>query len=168
MTTRVSTERMITFLLTTPMFENLAPDQIRNLTHIVDVIEYQPGEVLFNEGDIGDAWFALYRGKVDVIKSTETEDKEIYPLEQGACFGEIAILDGEPRSATIRAVDQSTVFRISRTAFEELLEQDCAAASKLLRQMAVMLARRARLTTERLSELVREAELKHEVTQIVG
>ena len=170
MTTHVTIERMITFLLQTPMFEKLDPAEIKQLVHIIEVREFRADEVLFKEGDPGDAWYALYRGKVDVIKDVGAGEKEIYPLNAGACFGEIAILDGQPRSATIKAIEDSIALRISREAFEALLDQDHTVAFKLLRHLAVTLAQRARSTTERLSELVLEAEagqVQHEVTQIV-
>jgi CRP-like cAMP-binding protein len=170
MTTHVTLERMITFLLGTPMFEKLDPAEIKQLVHIIEVKEFAAGDILFKEGDPGDAWYALYRGKVDVIKNVGTNQKEIYPLGEGACFGEIAILDGQPRSATIQAIEDSVALRISRQAFEELLDQEHTVAFKLLRLLAITLAQRARSTTERLSELVLEAEagqVQHGVTQIV-
>ncbi len=171
MTTHITRERMITFLLDTPMFEALDPAEIQQLINIIEVREFAAGEILFNEGDAGDAWYAIYRGGVDVIKDVGPDQKEIYPLESGACFGEIAILDGQPRSATIRAIEDCVVLRISRQAFEELLDQNHMVANKLLRRLAVMLAQRARSTTERLSELVLEAEsaqVRHGVTKLVG
>ena len=158
MTTRVTTERMITFLLETPMFGTLDPSEIQELLPIIEVEEFPAGQTLFTEGDTGDAWYALYRGKVDVIKDIGSDKKEIYPLDAGACFGEIALLDGAPRSATIQVIDDCVVLRVSRSAFEELLDQSHSVAYKLLRHLAVTLARRARSTTERLSELVLEAE----------
>lgn len=171
MTTHVTQERMITFLLATPMFESLDPADIKQLTQIIEVREYAAGDVLFEEGDVGDAWYALYRGKVDVIKAAGSGEQEIHPLEAGACFGEIAILDGQPRSATIKAIDDSIVFRIARTAFEQLLAEDNPVANKLLHHIAVSLAKTARSTTERLSELVAEAEaaqFHRGVSQIVN
>ncbi len=158
MTTRVTTERMITFLLDTPMFGTLDPSEIQELLPIIEVEEFSAGQTLFTEGDAGDAWYALYRGKVDVIKDVGADKKEIHPLDAGACFGEIALLDGAPRSATIQAIDDCVVLRFSQSAFEELLDQSHSVAYKLLRHLAVMLARRTRSATERLSELVLEAE----------
>lgn len=161
MTTHVTQERMITFLLATPMFESLDPAEIKQLTKIIEVKEYATDEVLFHEGEIGDSWYALYRGQVDVIKDEGSDEKEIYPLGTGTCFGEIALLDGQPRSATIKAIEDSIVFRITRTAFEKLLVEGDPVAYKLLHHMAISLAHRLRSTTERLSELVDEAESAH-------
>jgi CRP-like cAMP-binding protein len=140
------------------MFGTLDPSEIQELLPIIEVEEFPAGQTLFTEGDTGDAWYALYRGKVDVIKDIGSEKKEIHPLDAGACFGEIALLDGAPRSATIQAIDDCVVLRVSQSAFEELLDQSHSAAYKLLRHLAVMLARRTRSATERLSELVLEAE----------
>lgn len=171
MTTHVTLERLITFLLETPMFEKLDPSEIKQLVDIIEVKELAAGETLFREGDPGDAWYAVYRGSVDVIKDVGEGQKEIYPLGTGACFGEIAILDGQPRSATIEAIEDSVVLRISRKDFQALLDQDHIVAFKLLRNLAVTLAQRARSTTERLSELVQEAEAggsPQGITRLVG
>ena len=171
MTTHVTLERLITFLLQTPMFDNLEPAEIKQLVDIVDVKELAAGDTLFKEGAPGDAWYAMYRGRVDVIKDVGEDQKEIYPLGKGACFGEIAILDGKPRSATIKAIEDCVVLKISRSDFQTLLDQDHIVAYKLLRNLAINLAQRVRSTTERLSELVQEAESvqsKRRVTQLVG
>jgi CRP-like cAMP-binding protein len=162
MTTKVTRERMITFLLETPMFENLEPAEIRELMPIIRAVEYPAGAVLFEEGEPGDAWYALYRGKVDVIKNVGEGQQEIYPLDTGACFGEIALLDGGARTATIKAIDDSIVLRMSRPAFEDLLNENHSVANKLLWHLAVMLAQRARSTTERLSELMLESQRAQE------
>jgi CRP-like cAMP-binding protein len=171
MTSHVTLERLITFLLETPMFQKLDPAEIKSLVDIVEIREFGAGETLFEEGAPGDAWYALYRGKVDVIKNVGDGQKEIHPLETGTCFGEIAILDGEPRSATVRAIEDSIALRISRDAFEALLNDERDVACKLLRNLAVSLAHRVRTTTERLSELVLEAQnrqLPGAVTQNFG
>ena len=122
MTTAVTRERMITFLLETPMFENLDPLEIVEILHIVEVQLFQAGESIFNEGDPGDAWYVLYKGKIEVLKKSGSDEKLISTLGPGACFGEIAILDGLPRSATIRACENSVVFRVPRSAFDALID----------------------------------------------
>ena len=171
MTTAVTRERMITFLLETPMFENLDPSEIKQVIHIVEVQLFKAGEIIFSEGDTGDSWYVLYRGKAEVLKSSGVGEKLISTLGPGSCFGEIAILDGLPRSATIRTADDSVVLHVPRTAFDELLENDDLVAYKLVYHMATLLAQRQRSTTERLSKLLIENEVNevHEgIKQIVG
>lgn len=171
MTTHVTQERMITFLLATPMFESLDPAEIKQMTRIIDVREYAAGDELFHEGDVGDAWYALYRGKVDVTTGAGAGEKEINLLGPGECFGEIAILDGQPRSATVVAIEDSVVLRVTRAAFDQLLTEDDPVAHKLLRHMAIALAQRTRSITERLSELAADTEsgpCHHGVSKIVS
>ena len=165
---KVTRERLITFLLETPMFEKLDPSEIMEIIHIVEVEQYQAGDVIFSEGDAGDAWFVLYGGAVEVLKHGETGEKKITELGPQACFGEISILDGSPRSATIRVAKDSVVFRVPRDAFAELLESDHLVAYKLLQHMAVLLAERQRNTTLRLSELLNATEVAEVHEGIMG
>jgi len=159
MVIKVTRERLITFLLETPMFEKLEPSEIMEIIHIVEVEQYQAGDVVFKEGDTGDAWYVLYRGAIEVLKHGATGEKKITELGPQACFGEISILDGSPRSATIRVAKDSVAFRIPREAFGELLDDDHLVAYKLLHQMAILLAERQRTTTLRLSELLNASEI---------
>jgi CRP-like cAMP-binding protein len=159
METIVTRERLITFLLETPMFEKLDPSELMEVIHIVEVKQHHTGDIVFREGDTGDAWFVLYRGTVDVLKHGTAGEKKITELEPPACFGEISILDGSPRSATIRVSEDSVVLRVQRGAFAELINQDHLVAYKLLHQMAILLAKRQRATTFRLSELLNATEI---------
>jgi CRP-like cAMP-binding protein len=171
METKVTRERLITFLLETPMFEKLDPLEIQEIIHIVEIEQYQAGDVVFREGDKGDAWFVLYRGAVEVLKHGATGEKRIAELGSQACFGEISILDGSPRSATIRATEDSVAFRVPREAFGGLIDDDHLVAYKLLHQMAILLAERQRTTTLRLSELLNAseiAEVQQGIMSIVG
>ena len=171
METKVTRERLITFLLETPMFEMLEPTEIMEIIHIVEVEMYQAGDMVFKEGDTGDAWFVLYRGGVDVLKHGRDGEKKITALGPKACFGEISILDGSPRSASISANEDSVVFRVPRDAFHELVERDHLVAYKLLHHMAILLAERQRTTTLRLSQLQNATEISqvHEgIRDIVG
>lgn len=161
MKAHVSRENIITFLLTTPMFENLDPVEIREILHIVDTQKFEPGEVIFREGDPGDAWYAVYKGGVDVVKESDHGTDRIRSLGEGACFGEIAVLDGSPRSATIRAQGGVTLLRIPRDAFNELVEEEHLVAFKLIKHMALMLAAQHRENTEKLARLLQAEELPH-------
>jgi CRP-like cAMP-binding protein len=171
MEAKVTRERLITFLLETPMFEKLTPSEIMEIIHVVEIEKYQAGDIIFREGDAGDAWFVLYRGAVDVLKHGATGEKKITELGPQACFGEISILDGSPRSATIHVMEDSVVFRVPRGAFGELMDNDHLVAYKLIHQMAILLAERQRNTTLRLSELLSSTaitEVHEGIRSIVG
>ncbi|MGB5179290.1 MAG: cyclic nucleotide-binding domain-containing protein [Gammaproteobacteria bacterium] len=168
MEAKITRERLITFLLETPMFENLDPSEIMEIIHIVEEEHYLSGDFIFSEGDAGDAWFVLYKGAVEVLKHGVKGEKKITDLGPKACFGEISILDGSPRSATIRATENSVVFRVPRDAFAELVENDHLVAYKLLQHMAILLAERQRNTTMRLSELLNATEITDVHEGIIG
>ncbi len=167
----ISRENMITFLLTTPMFEDLEPSDIGDIIHIVETLHFDSEDIIFREGEPGDAWYALYKGEVEVMKQSDSGDKSIKALGPHSCFGEIAVLDGLPRSATIRASKESIALRIPLDKFRELTDKNHLVAYKLIRQMALMLASRQRASTEALSKLLRANELanvREGIREIVG
>ena len=159
MEAHIERERLITFLLETPMFDNLEPAEILQIVHIVEVQPLQTGDVIFSEGDAGDAWYVLYKGSVDVIKNTPHGENKIATLRPRGCFGEMSILESLPRSATVRAAEDSVVLRIPRSTFDGLLANNELIAYKLLYHMAILLAHRQRATTETLSRLLEDTSV---------
>ena len=157
----ISLENRLTFLLTTPMFEDMDPDEIRQIIHIVETRKYDAGDVVFSEGGPGDAWYALYKGEVEVIKQSDSGPQHIRTLTPPACFGEIAILDGLPRSATVQATKEVLVLRMSQEKFNELVDEENPVACKLTRKMALLLASELRSNTETLSELLKTNNMEN-------
>ena len=171
MEAQVTRERLITFLLETPMFEKVEPSEMMEIIHIVEIDKYKTGDIIFRESDTGDAWGVVYRGSIEVLKQGATGEKKIAELGPQACFGEISILDGSPRSATIRVAEDSVVLRVPRKTFTELIDSNHLVAYKLLHQMAILLAERQRSTTLRLSELLGATEItevQNGIRRIVG
>ena len=154
MKTRISLENMIAFLVTTPMFEDLDPREVREIVHIVETVKYEPGEEIFSEGEPGDAWYALYKGEVEILKQSNEGQKQIRTLQPPSCFGEVAILDGLPRSATVRATKETVALRITSDKLQELVDQEHLVAYKLIRYMALTLVNELRSNTEVLSKLL--------------
>jgi CRP-like cAMP-binding protein len=119
----------------------------------MQVQRLRDGQILFREGDPGDAWFVIYDGVADVYKNDEfLPSRHIASLTARACFGEMAILDHSPRSASVIARGEATVFRFPRKEFEHLLHEDNLAAYKLIHEMAKVLCVRARNTAQQLTE----------------
>ena len=149
-------EQIINFLLDAPMFGDLDASELSQIVHIMQVQTLRDGQVVFNEGDPGDAWYLVYEGKVEVMKDAGEGSRQVTVLGQRSCFGEMAILDGSPRSATVRAIGAMTAFRFARVDVNELLAQGNLAAYKLVYQIALVLVSRQRRTTQRLVELYDE------------
>jgi CRP-like cAMP-binding protein len=147
-------EQIINFLLDAPMFGDLDAQELSQIVHIMQIKTFEPDEYVFREGEPGDAWYLVYEGEVEVSKLNGGEERVIAALSRRACFGEMAILDGHPRSATVRACTDLTLLRFPRVAFHELLMRSTVAAYKLVHQMALVLVSRQRQTTVRLVELL--------------
>ena len=77
METKITRERLITFLLETPMFMSLTPSELMEMVHVVEAEKYQAGDVIFEEGDSGEAWYVLYKGAVEVLKDDAEGRKKI-------------------------------------------------------------------------------------------
>lgn len=110
------------------------------------------GEIVFQQGDPGDALFGVISGKV-LISGRGRDGKEVSLniMEPGALFGEIALFDGEPRTANATAAKNSVLLVIQRRHFKALLQREPALAIHLLQ----LLCKRIRWT----SELVEESAL---------
>lgn len=157
MTHGLTLETVIAFLMDAPLFGDLSGPELSNLVHTMQVREFDTGEWIFREGDPGEAWYVICAGEVEVIKESTSGERVIALLAARACFGEMAILDGSPRSASVRTTAKTLAFRFPRTAFSRLLDSGNLAAYKLVHQMAMVLASRQRRTTSRLVELMASA-----------
>ncbi|MCB9669346.1 MAG: cyclic nucleotide-binding domain-containing protein [Alphaproteobacteria bacterium] len=148
---------MITFLLDTPMFGDLDASELSQIVHVMQVRTLPAGAQVFREGEPGDAWYVVFDGEVEVLKAGRGgSDRRVTTLGPRACFGEMAILDGSPRSATVRTTRPTTAFRFPRMEFNGLLSAGTLAAYKLVYQIALVLVARQRSTTRSLVELMAE------------
>jgi CRP/FNR family cyclic AMP-dependent transcriptional regulator len=155
----VTLEQIILFLLETPMFEVLSAGELSEIVHIMQIRRLRDGQALFREGDEGDGWYVVFEGEVAVTRSEDMGPvREIARLSARACVGEMAVIDGSPRSATVQARGEATVFRFPRYEFEGLLAEDNLAAYRLVHEMAKVLCQRQRKMTARVSELLAERD----------
>ncbi len=153
MSAPLSLEQILNFLLETPLFEDLDATELSEVVHIMQVQGLRQGQTVFAEGQEGDAWYVLFEGHCLVTKEGSfAGPREIARLEPRACFGEMAILDGSTRSATVIAGSDVVVFRFPRDQFLSLLDTETLAAYKLIHQMAKLLCQRQRLMNQRLSD----------------
>lgn len=109
------------------------------------------GADLMREGDPGDSMLLLLEGEVLVLKDDDAGHvRELARVGPGTLLGETALLERVPRTATVRAVGSVRYFEISRPAFDGLADTHAPVACGTLRGIARSLARRQRLTNERL------------------
>jgi CRP-like cAMP-binding protein len=123
------------------LFEDLDPVLLEQLSQRATVKRLADGELLFEKGDPADGLYAVEAGKIR-ISSLSGSGKEIVlnVLAPGAVFGEIALLDGEPRTASARAVGPTRILFISREDFFDIFDRE----AKLRRHITALLCRRLR------------------------
>ncbi len=130
MTTRAG--RMM--LQGSPLFRGLAPATLDRITALAAQRSYRRGEILFSAGDAGDALFGVVSGRIR-ISAGNADGREIFLniMAPGDTFGEIALLDGGPRTATATAIDASELVSLRREPLFGLLEKEPRTALELLR-----------------------------------
>jgi zinc transporter ZupT len=118
----------IKLLAKSDLMRHLPAEQIEQILPRICELQLKAGDILFRAGDAGDALYIVARGKVEVLTETATEGKiatgPIAVLGEGHAFGEMSLLSGGPRTATIRAAENSDLLRIGKQDFEELIAAD--------------------------------------------
>lgn len=118
-----SCETRIACLKNSELFKSLNEDELRALANQLKERIYPPNTAIVREGAQGDSMFIISNGKVEIKKREPSlgVDLTIASLENGACFGEMALLTGNPRSATVMAVVPTSVYVLDKKDFEKLL-----------------------------------------------
>src|SRR3954453_1420829 len=116
---------------------------IATLLRVLRVRKFRRGETIFHQGDPGDALFVVDRGSVKVVLPSDegAEPAIVAILGPGEFFGELAILDGAPHSATIVAVEPTETFVLNRDAFLDLIDSDARLRRALLASLAAEIRR---------------------------
>ena len=91
------------FLRKIPLFSSLSDEDLSSLCQIVREFHLPAGEVLFEEGSVGDMAYIIERGEVEIIKLSQKREILLAKRGPGEVFGEIALLFDSPRTATVRA-----------------------------------------------------------------
>ncbi len=129
-------------LATIPFFSGLDPAALDRVAAGMRSRRFRRGEVIFHLGDPGDALFVLLTGDVKISLPSDTGDEAILAtLGPGAVFGELALLDGAPRSATATAMSPIEAVVLPRDRFRELIATEAAVRDALLASIAGELRR---------------------------
>ena len=122
----------ILFLADVPMFEHVAASELAKVAEITDEVVVPAGEAVFREGDFGDALFIIVEGQIRIT----LRDRTIATLGDRQYFGEMSLLDGEPRSATARAEVDSLLLRIRQADFHRILARNFDTALAVIRTLS--------------------------------
>jgi CRP/FNR family transcriptional regulator, cyclic AMP receptor protein len=144
-----------TVLTSFPCFQELTPQQAAVALQHFEIVRLTPGQVLCKERERGDAAYMLISGYVDVTKSVPREDDHrLATLTPGAIFGEVSLLTGDPRTASVIARTEAEVLRIPHAAYRQGLAHEEPWALAYLSASAVVLARRLTAVNNQLISVV--------------
>jgi CRP/FNR family transcriptional regulator, cyclic AMP receptor protein len=136
-------------LAAVPFFSLLAGEELVPLARLLQAQQVATDEVICGEGQPGDAFFIVRSGSVKVCRpQTSGNEVLLNILGPGECFGELALLDGKPRSATVQALEPTALWILPRLAFLDFLADHPKATMALLQ----VLSERMRRLTDRVAE----------------
>ena len=129
-------------LKTVDLFQDIPGELLSQVSQISKAKNYDNGETIFRDGDVGDSMFIVLEGKISITKG----DKEIALLDKGASLGEMALLDNENRSANAIAKEDSILLKINQDVFYELMESN----ADIMKQIIKLLTGRIRTANAKL------------------
>src|SRR3984893_19369554 len=105
------------------LFEGVESDLLKDIAPDIHVVQLSTGDVIFREGDPGDLLYLVGKGSVKISKSGRGGQQETLGfIQSGNFFGEMALLDGEPRSAMATAVEPTVLGAVDEATFQHILE----------------------------------------------
>ena len=115
--------------------------------------EFQDGEIIVRQGDVGDSMFVIQEGKVEVLREDDGQETRLRVAEEGEFMGEMSIFERQKRSATLRALGKVRILTIDKKNFLRRIHEDPSLAFRIAQNMS-----------SRIRELSDEiARLKHEL-----
>lgn len=133
-----------------PIFGGIREDTLEYLLSLSVAVSVRSGEYFFRENDMGESLFVLETGKVAVLKSWKGGQHVLRHLGKGDCFGEMAVMDLSPRSASVVAVEDCTAIQIAAASLYQVYEKDVEQFALIQMNMGREVSRRLREADERI------------------
>ncbi len=143
-----------------PIFAHLQPEELDHLSALLRPRRYSKGEIIFHQGDVGTAMFIIRKGQVAIrLSSDDGKEAILALLDRGDFFGELALLDGEPRSTDAMAREESDLLILQREDFQRFLDARPQVAMGLLAALSRLV--------RRITQLVHDATFLDARTRLV-
>jgi CRP/FNR family transcriptional regulator, cyclic AMP receptor protein len=132
----VSLREEVDLLQRIPLFANVEASKLKLLAFTSERIAFETGQVLFRQGDAGDAAYIIIEGEAEVLVDGASGPIQVAVLGRNDIVGEIAILCDVPRTATIKARQRLVCLRISKELFLRLINEFPQIAVAVVRELA--------------------------------
>lgn len=146
-------------LASVEIFQGLSEPELVDIIRTAAIREVAPAEIIFDMGEPGDAMYVIQKGTVRVVQMFPDGTREILAnLQAGQVFGEMAVIDGLPRTGRAIAVSPVQLFRLDRQEFNILRSSGQAAAYKVVRNIAKSLSKRLRDANRKLVQFYNDPD----------
>lgn len=143
---------LITF---SPLFENFNLSEVNLLSEFMQVYRTEPGIEIIREGETGDFMVFLIEGRIEVFKQDRWNAPRLIALiAAGQSFGEMSMIDGEPRFASCVAAEPCMIAVLSRDNLARIILEQPTLGAKILMELVLMLSQRLRQTSSKLLDLM--------------
>ena len=134
-----------------PVFENLSPKELKEVTRLTHERDYKKDEPIFKKMAPAEGMYVIIDGKIEI---KDPDNGIIFAtLQSGDFFGEMALLDNEPRSATAIAIEPSKLVGFFKTDLLTLMNRDPKSGNKIMLDLSRVLGERLRQTNAELAKL---------------
>jgi len=140
----ISTVEKVLFLKSVDLFSKIPGEDLAQIAGISQEVNFENGELILQEGEMGDSMYLIVDGQVMIHRMGQ----QLTELGEREAFGEMAILDNEPRSASVTAAKDVTCLKVEREDFYELMSEKIEIAYGIIR----VLTSRLRDANDKLSD----------------
>ena len=151
-------------LLNSSLLANFPPAEILSAARYFSINHVAVNELIFEEGDAGTFMCLITEGIVSVQKANQDDQNiEIARLSKDRTIGEMAVLDGERRSASCYAASDCTLLILSKDSLEKMMQETPRIAAKVIRSIAVSLSRRLRMADGKLVDYSQDKSVDFQI-----
>ncbi len=149
----MSLQEEVEILRNIPLFAHIEPSKLKLLAFTSERLTFAADQVLFHQGDPGDAAYIILKGEAEIIVDGPSGPLTVARMGKNQVLGEIAILCDVPRTATVRAASELTTLRISKDLFFRLVREFPQIAIEIMRVLAGRLESTTNQLRDALSKL---------------
>ena len=144
-----------TFLRKVPLFADLDDDDLEQICSQVEEVRLQPGEILFEEGSLGQHAYVIREGQIEIYKESNGRYVQLAVRHSGEVIGEISLVVSTPRNANGRALTETLLYAIGQEHFDNLLNASPSAARTILHTVTTRLRSQEQLLrqSEKMAQL---------------
>jgi CRP-like cAMP-binding protein len=151
---RAKGDRLVEWLQQVPMLEGIHRRHLSHLSRLLHRRSYEPGELVFRQGDVGSGMYIVHSGRVRIVAEDSTRGEiQLSILESGECFGEMALFDHGPRSASAQAQGDCVLYGLFDGDLDQLERTRPVVAARFMRNLGLAVSLRLRQTNDRLRDI---------------